>query len=339
MVIFYHGTQMLPEANAQLMRVAHFGAYGVDLFFILSGWLIGGIFWKAQLSKDGAELFSFWARRWMRTIPPYLAALVLSYAAVAWARSEPFDPAYLIFMQNYRSEIPFFLVSWSLCIEEHFYLVMPIIALALCRFSGRTFWICWIVLCLASSVFRWLEAPEPGAPFGYPYTATHLHFEGLAIGFGLARLYRESPIAFAQVRRWMIPLGLIATIPVVVFDGSRSPFFYSVNSLLVALIACSMLMLATLKQHDFTRSRPGWFAQATYVLAIASYSLYLVHPLTIHVVRLFAGSFGSHQNLFYVAGLAATLPLSMLAFYHAIERPSIMLRERFFPAKQSMPVP
>src|SRR5690349_1065400 len=68
----------------------------------------------------------FWVRRWLRTIPPYVAALAISWVAVRIARGQSFDFGYLIFVQKFYLQIPFFLVSWSLCVEEHFYLLLPL---------------------------------------------------------------------------------------------------------------------------------------------------------------------------------------------------------------------
>lgn len=91
--------------------VTAYGAYGVDLFFILSGWLIGGLYWRERASFGDVRIFQFWIRRWMRTIPPYLAALLMSWFAVKYVRNEPFDYGYLVFIQNYYEVIPFFLVD------------------------------------------------------------------------------------------------------------------------------------------------------------------------------------------------------------------------------------
>ncbi|WP_145929041.1 acyltransferase family protein, partial [Termitidicoccus mucosus] len=112
-VVFFHVCQMSPVPLTRLMNVASFGQYGVDLFFVLSGWLIGGLYWKEYNKFGNIDIGRFWLRRWLRTIPPYLIALLLSWLAVWMSREEPFDLGYLIFIQNYYDNIPFFLVSWS----------------------------------------------------------------------------------------------------------------------------------------------------------------------------------------------------------------------------------
>src|SRR5438128_1741237 len=99
---------MSPVPQPGLMRFAVFGQYGVDLFFVLSGWLIGGIYWKEQARFGDVDLLRFWSRRWLRTIPPYLVALMLSWLAVFAERRETFDWGYLAFIQNYYHMMPFF---------------------------------------------------------------------------------------------------------------------------------------------------------------------------------------------------------------------------------------
>jgi peptidoglycan/LPS O-acetylase OafA/YrhL len=93
-----------PTPLPSLAVITRYGAYGVDLFFILSGWLIGGIYWREMKVRGQVDARRFWLRRWMRTLPSYFAALILSWLAVCWS-NEPFHWCYIIFMQNYYERI------------------------------------------------------------------------------------------------------------------------------------------------------------------------------------------------------------------------------------------
>src|SRR4051794_16337700 len=103
-VVIYHVTGMfqLAEPGGIGVQVLALGGHGVDLFFALSGFLIGGLYWSEAAQFGNVGVARFWARRAARTVPPYLIGLMLSYAAVRVMRNTPFDPIYLVFGQNYR---------------------------------------------------------------------------------------------------------------------------------------------------------------------------------------------------------------------------------------------
>jgi peptidoglycan/LPS O-acetylase OafA/YrhL len=130
-VVLYHlhGAKLTPPLPDALERFAALGSAGVDLFFVLSGYLIGGIV-LAELETTGTlRARHFWWRRWLRTLPAYYATLALiagSDFVVSPEHAWVSTWAYPIFLQNYWSERPRFAWSWSLCVEEHFYLALPI---------------------------------------------------------------------------------------------------------------------------------------------------------------------------------------------------------------------
>jgi peptidoglycan/LPS O-acetylase OafA/YrhL len=106
---------------------------GVAIFFVLSGFLIGGILIK-QLEREAPTLKglrTFWSRRWMRTVPAYVFILLilLIYTAIAIPGNLPADWwRFFLFIHNFEHVPPsFFAESWSLSIEEWFYLTIPVI--------------------------------------------------------------------------------------------------------------------------------------------------------------------------------------------------------------------
>jgi peptidoglycan/LPS O-acetylase OafA/YrhL len=328
-VVLYHLLQWSPFDPPWLDGIAHYGAYGVDLFFILSGFLIGSIYWREERDAGQVQLMRFLKRRWLRTIPPYLGALLLAWGAVWYARGEVFDWRYLLFLQNYGPELPYFLVSWSLCVEEHFYLVVPLL-MGLTRTFKPIRPVLLAIGAIAPILFRLHDAPiGVTAPFGYYHTASHLHFEGLTLGFALAWLNASRPVWWAMAShaaRWLvIPLFALCWV------GARaSPEVgYIVMTSCVALLF-GVLLLAVAGRRPIAG---GAFAAPVRMVAITSYSVYLVHPLMIHI-----GNIINQRVDFIGNGLTLLIVWPALiagfgyAFYYIVERGSLALRDLWAPS-------
>ena len=133
LVVCSHCTYLLfPEASHSLVTLVRImGAVGVDLFFVLSGFLIGGIILKhIQKGKTAyADLKTFWKRRWLRTLPNYYLILIIHFI-IAWITGTLPERwgSYFLFLQNFSQPHPdFFTEAWSLSVEEYAYLLLPLI--------------------------------------------------------------------------------------------------------------------------------------------------------------------------------------------------------------------
>ena len=330
MVIAYHSVQMSPLPLPRLRILTSYGEYGVDLFFVLSGWLIGGLYWRERRANGRVALGRFWARRWMRTLPPYFVALAASWAAVSWVRREPFDWGYLVFAQNYYAHIPYFLVSWSLCVEEHFYLIAPLAAAGVASFArGRLWLVCWASIVILSPLLRAFELP-PADGFGYAGTATHLRLDGLVLGFGASRLSVYAPQAMQALAR-RAPIFLAACIPaLVVVRMSGALVTYVLWPFVVALAFTAIVVVAGSREPRSCAA--GSFSRIVRAVALASYSAYLVHPLCIHVARLAAFRAGSADWIIYWLFAPSLIATASAAFYFLCEKTSVALRDIVVPA-------
>jgi peptidoglycan/LPS O-acetylase OafA/YrhL len=165
-----------------------YGWAGVDLFFVLSGYLIGGQVFKAGSRMDGGGIVRFWLRRWFRTLPLYYFILFVNVIILPQC-GIPFRDwnwRYLVMLQNYMP-LQDFQQSWSLCIEEQFYLVFPILALIAGRLRLKP-WV-WLVPALVSLVLRYALVDPAANRVTAQYTIRfpiYTHMDGLSVGVFLA---------------------------------------------------------------------------------------------------------------------------------------------------------
>lgn len=322
-VVFFHTFQMVIGVDGVLWKVALAGQYGVDLFFVLSGYLIGGLYWSEVRKFGRVETPRFIGRRALRTIPPYMCALALSYAAVRYARHDAFEWRYLWFGQNYDAQMPFFDVSWSLCIEEHFYLVLPFLLAMAVRRGGYTI----PALLLGAAVFslcsRGIILPQASQhPFGYVLNATHLRLDGLALGVLLSYVkafYSASLTPIVRHKRaiiaasFLVPLTL-PWLPVTIrYLGGYAALAAVFTSATGVAVSDSAWMVARLRLIK--------------MVAATSYSVYLTHALMIHVVlRLVHG-----PRIFVWAVTVLGAFAVGYVFHKSVEGPVIRMRDRLVP--------
>ena len=145
LVIGSHSTLLLfpDESSFSLTIVRFFGAIGVDLFFVLSGYLIGTIILMQLKNKKTTfkHFIYFWIRRWFRTLPNYYLILLLNILLFYAFHKVIIDNIshYFIFTQNFFSPHPnFFTEAWSLSIEEYAYIIGPLLLFLLMRCFKKT---------------------------------------------------------------------------------------------------------------------------------------------------------------------------------------------------------
>lgn len=318
--------------------------YGVDLFFVLSGFLIGRIYFRDS-RKPSFTLRRFWMSRWWRTLPPYAAALLLytivRHTTASLATPPPPLPWYYgVFLQNYLG-VTGFGPSWSLCVEEHFYLALPLVGLAIGHWLGRrSFRYVLPVLFFVPAILRYFTMLHGFPPFWY--FKTHLHCEALIAGVWLAFLAIDESATMARVRR--VAPWCTLLVPVTLFFP---PIYHAMwfqltldNFLAFSFAAC----VCSLK--DFGWSPVTGFGRVVrwvvQLIALSAYSLYLVHAIVDPVLRGIAANIlhmhrGAARTLFVFAGILAIGEL----FAYVIERPTILLRNRLMhhAPEQTLPSP
>ncbi len=292
-VIVEHGGIFFPENLKKINDLFVFD--GVSIFFVLSGFLIGGILIKL-LEKNQIDrrlLMDFWIRRWFRTLPNYFLVLfVLIILQVLFTESSHFiSPGtsvykYFIFSQNLFSEHPwFFPEAWSLCIEEWFYLLIPFfifLLITLVKLPPRISVLATALIVLCSvTVFRFIryESITVSNYNDWDNLFRKQVFTRLdSLMYGLIGAY----INFYFPKKWLkrkLPL-LVAGITLFISAKYLIPNFTRVNSLYNCVFSFSIVSTATLCLLPFLsdlKSGRGFIYKSITYISLISYSMYLLN--------------------------------------------------------------
>lgn len=271
---------LLHHCEPRLVRlglggVAEWGWTGVDLFFVLSGFLITGIVLDG---REAPHFFrNFYARRGLRILPVFALVLAVNITvfgrANTWSRPGPYWFYFLFFVHNLTPGLTGTIYpSWSLAIEEQFYAVWAPVARRLP--APAMAWLLAAVLAIEPWVRR--------HPAWFVTTNTLYHLDGLAVGALIALGLRWRHLS---QRRWAVagaaavPAGLAGIVAAVRWQGAMIDGF-------VALAAGGLLLWAATG-----RRRPLEAAWLRYLGKI-SYSLYLTHMLVFAII----GSLDTHMD-------------------------------------------
>ena len=357
-VMFFHLSGRLPDRVAS---VTQFGWMGVDLFFVLSGYLIGSQLLKPYASGARAHMWEFYRRRLYRILPGYLVVLALYFLMPVWREQPGISPLwqFLTFTENlfvdYGKNQAFSQV-WSLCVEEHFYLLLPILVLwfmrkpalwktvsALMLFVGLGILIRGYVLLHVLRPLS-LGGREIGVSYiEHIYYPTYTHVDGLLAGVSLAlvKLFRRDWWSAAARRGHALffsGAGLIG-LSVWLFVGRAE----SVTGAAAAgtVVGFPLLSLGLGLVVASSISSNGWLARVRIpgakLVAILAFSLYLTHKEVMHLDEKYLPSIVNaglwHSLCFY----AITCLAAAAALYQGVERPFLILRDRKFSGAKSNP--
>jgi peptidoglycan/LPS O-acetylase OafA/YrhL len=313
------------------------GWIGVDLFFVLSGFLVGGLLFKEQLREGDLRIGRFLIRRGFKIYPPFYAMLtftLLMFATgakvwIGWQRVI----GEALFLQNYLGSL--WAHTWSLAVEEHFYLLLALLVAVLLRRhpnSADPFrHIPWIVLAsaIACLALRTVTAIRQPFHFTTHIAPTHLRIDSLFFGVFLSYAwnYHHARLIGLDARfRWIaLPIAgaVIASTLLVELD---SRFMHTIGLTLLFLAFGAVLMIALTSQR-WVHNPP---ARALAWIGFYSYSIYLWHvPFYAMMARVLAGrGYWTHVAVL----VPGSIVLGMLAAL-VVEIPSLKIRDRLFPPR------
>lgn len=349
-VVLHHYVLFVSDAPT-FGWVGEIGWVGVDLFFALSGYLIGNQIFAALKSPGGFSLKHFYARRLLRTLPNYWVVLALYFLWPAFRGEAPLLPLweYASFVQNFGLEPgSAFSHSWSLAIEEQFYALLPALAL-LAVFLKAPLRLAWAAIALAFIAGMLIRADlwqEMAAQdhrlyfyFKYIYYSSFCRYDELLAGVSLALLRNHHPQAWEGLTRrgnLMACLGLLAcALAFWFFLDERYGFGITVFGFPLMALGFSLLIVASVAQGSVLRTLRVPGAEP---IALWSYAIYLLHkPVSVMVAPWFAAQgYGPGHPLTIVALLALSV-LTGWMLYRLVETPFMLLRDRYVPSNAAHP--
>lgn len=316
--------------------LTRFGWAGVDIFFVLSGFLIGSQLLRRLQRGEALGLGDFYWRRAWRILPAFAVVLAV-YVAFPALREEPHLEAWWQFASftlnlfiDY-SHNPAFSHAWSLCVEEHFYLFFPLLAWAFTRRSSAARFVGLCVLLVIGGIALragvWLHDDALQPPRNWfiedIYYPTWMRLDGLLVGVMLAALNVYRPKLWARLQARSTPLMLaglaLAALAFTLFTNRTG---LATNALGWPLLSFGFGLLV-LAASTWRHRVPGaaW-------LAAVSYSLYLSHKLAMHAVHTWIAPALPFTGPALFPVYAAAILAAGAALHYLVEKPGLQLRDR-----------
>lgn len=324
-VVFFHFNVILP-----------YGYLGVDLFFVISGYLVGGVLMRDHLSGEKLRFGAFVLKRAFKIWPSYYVFLLLGFLLSNWLFTGDFEaqklhwselPRYAFWYRNFTGFPIHFSFDhvWSLCIEEHFYILLPCLFLILGLFKPNDKLLIWsLVLTILSAL----------ASKCIMLTMTHSK-DTYAMTFNRLDTFAWGILAaYLQFRgKWLIrdkgtAIGLfgigVAGIATVIYlnEVNAIPHFKALvmHSVMPVFVFC--LIWATLP----LKNKP-WLIPFR-IIGYYSYNWYLWNPITAMLCMQFLGkSWWSFLTYFLISALLAVFFTEFVEAYFLKVRDRLLRKE------------
>jgi len=321
LVVMIHNSWKFPRLFAN-------GWMGVDLFFVLSGFLITGILLDSKQSEGYFKIF--YVRRCLRILPLYYALLIFMFVIVPLLRSsdahvifEKSSPwwAFPLFLQNFLIPISTnaagaLAVTWSLAIEEQFYLVWALVVRYMSHAQIR--WIAIAVICLSPGLRFYLSPRHV-----YLYTNVFCRLDGLMAGSLLALAVRSDDFMPSRfVRAAWVCLGVSAPLSFLTQAFRVEWIVYSFT----AVASASFVFLALFSAQKWLRMALG--NRFLVYTGTISYGLYLLHKIPLDAEQSFR--LERYPLLSLLAVLVASYAAATLS-WNLLEKPFLRLKRYFEP--------
>lgn len=283
-VMLVHGAKFVPQKFAKYYDILLFD--GVGIFFVLSGYLIGGIFIR-QMNKGVSlkEIKEFWIKRWTRTLPNYYFFLLLSILLGLLFSSVPNSVwEYFLFAQNIvTSPEAFFSHSWSLSVEEWFYILLPVIVYLFVKLKMpfRKAVLAYIVLaitiptigrfyrCISIEGFVYDDFSQMRYSVFYRLDAIMYGVLGAYIHYYFPKFWNNNK------RKALLLCFILFVINFVIAKFITNDFSYRIAELSIT----SIITLLSIPYLSTYNTRQYNMRVMIITISLISYSLYLINPM------------------------------------------------------------
>jgi len=300
LVLMYHYRAF--KHPAWIDAIGRFGWTGVDLFFVLSGFLISGQLFTEIKRSGNISLKTFFIKRFFRIIPPYFFTLAVYFLFPFFREREALSSflKFITFTQNYRLDIMHrgtFSHAWSLCIEEQFYLFLPLMLLVAVKAKIIRYTVFFsvflIIFSLAARLILWKVYIVPlldtedfwKAWYMKIYYPTHTRLDSLATGVIVGYLMQYSSrfknVVHNNGNRLLI-LGIMMLGITFWFCNDQVSQHASIFGFTFVAVSYGIILLSAVSRSSFLfRTKSYCTAQ----LAGLSYAVYLSHKGIIHMIQ------------------------------------------------------
>ena len=308
------------------------GWSGVDLFFVLSGFLVSGLLFKEYRENGAVRAKRFILRRGLRIWPAFYLMIALS-VAFTWKTVRP-DQIFseVFFIQNYSTHPPMWVHTWTLAVEEHFYLLLAGILWLLAKRSGPNPFKAVPFLWLGASIgCLWYRFITPYY-LGRVFMPTHARLDALLFGVMLAYFHHfQGKDLKAAVRRrwpWLLLAAAAGLSPIFRADLETSPFISRLGMTFTYLSYGMLLLVAVLAVPESKKTSP--LEKFFIFIGIRSYSIYLWHfPVAWILVRPLSMAIDESISLGWAIAIYLTGAILVGCLsYRYIEQPILRWRDR-----------
>ncbi len=316
----------------------------MELFFVLSGFLISSQLFLQIKQERKISFGSFFLKRFFRIVPAFLVTVAIYVGFPFFREREALPPLwkFLTFTQNFGLNLANFGVfshAWSLCVEEHFYLFLPTVLYVLNATNlfkiSRPLLIAFFVFGILMRVYSFHNLYLPKIQirnawvywYQYIYYPTYNRLDGLLTGVSIAALYQFLPLTWNKLSKngngWIAVSVIILIGAYYLFEDEQS-FAASVFGFPLIAVGYGFLVLGAISPTSFLYK---WKSGVTTFIATLSYGVYLTHKGIIHLAQELLTPREVNNNLILIVSIVASV-LFAYGLNLAVEKPFMRLREK-----------